>query len=174
MANVKSKSVTQKNKKISGTTKTTESPVNAEQRYRMIAEAAYYRAEKRGFSGGDVENDWLEAEAEIDAILRQQTESSKKGMNTKRDFQRKLEEQLKEWDDKFNSLQAKAKKAKAEIQSDIEKQISALTSKRETAQIKMHELRQRTEDTWEEMKSGAEKTWEEMQEALDRFVSRFK
>ncbi len=35
----------------------------------MIAEAAYYRAERRGFDGGDPVADWLEAEAEIDPIL---------------------------------------------------------------------------------------------------------
>ncbi len=32
---------------------------------RMIAEAAYYRAEKRGFAQGDAYRDWLEAEREI-------------------------------------------------------------------------------------------------------------
>jgi len=32
---------------------------------RMIAEAAYYRAEKRGFAPGDAYRDWLEAEREI-------------------------------------------------------------------------------------------------------------
>jgi sterol desaturase/sphingolipid hydroxylase (fatty acid hydroxylase superfamily) len=32
---------------------------------RMIAEAAYYRAEKRGFAPGDEYRDWLEAEREI-------------------------------------------------------------------------------------------------------------
>jgi hypothetical protein len=36
----------------------------------MIAEAAYFRAEARGFEGGDSVRDWLEAEAEVDAILR--------------------------------------------------------------------------------------------------------
>lgn len=35
-------------------------------REHMIAEAAYYKAQKRGFSGGDHIRDWLEAEAEID------------------------------------------------------------------------------------------------------------
>jgi Protein of unknown function (DUF2934) len=39
-------------------------------RYRMIAEAAYFRAETRGFVGGDAARDWLEAEAEIDKILQ--------------------------------------------------------------------------------------------------------
>lgn len=47
-------------------------PVTAEERYRMIAEAAYFRAEKRGFLGGDVAADWLQAEAEIDQSLKTQ------------------------------------------------------------------------------------------------------
>jgi hypothetical protein len=33
----------------------------------MIAKAAYYRAEQRGFNGDSEMQDWLEAEAEIDA-----------------------------------------------------------------------------------------------------------
>jgi len=35
-------------------------------RHDMIAEAAYYRAQKRGFQNGDPIEDWLAAEAEID------------------------------------------------------------------------------------------------------------
>jgi hypothetical protein len=44
--------------------------VSPEQRYQMIAEAAYFRAEKRGFIGGDSGQDWIEAEAEIDSLLK--------------------------------------------------------------------------------------------------------
>jgi hypothetical protein len=40
-----------------------------EDRWNMIAEAAYYLAEKRGFSGGHPAEDWKMAEAEIDAML---------------------------------------------------------------------------------------------------------
>ena len=43
--------------------------VDAQTRYRMIAEAAYLRAERRGFSGGDPEQDWVEAEREVDEAL---------------------------------------------------------------------------------------------------------
>ncbi len=39
-----------------------------EDRQQMIATAAYYRAEKRGFNGGDEIQDWLEAESELDGI----------------------------------------------------------------------------------------------------------
>jgi len=47
-------------------------PVTAEERYRMIAEAAYFRAEERAFVGGNVAEDWLQAEAEIDRMLKEQ------------------------------------------------------------------------------------------------------
>lgn len=36
-------------------------------RFRMIAEAAYLKAEQRGFQGGNEMSDWLQAEAEVDA-----------------------------------------------------------------------------------------------------------
>ena len=47
--------------------------VTAEERLQMIAETAYYRAEKRGFVEDDAqrEEDWLEAEKEVDEILEQ-------------------------------------------------------------------------------------------------------
>ncbi len=41
-------------------------------RSRMIAEAAYFRAERRGFGNGDPVQDWLEAEIEIDRVLNSQ------------------------------------------------------------------------------------------------------
>jgi hypothetical protein len=44
-------------------------PITAEARWRMIAEAAYFKAQRRGFTGGDAQRDWAEAEAEIDAWL---------------------------------------------------------------------------------------------------------
>ncbi|HTP94896.1 MAG TPA: DUF2934 domain-containing protein [Burkholderiales bacterium] len=42
---------------------------DAAARRRMIEAAAYHRAEQRGFQGGDPVEDWLAAEAEVDALL---------------------------------------------------------------------------------------------------------
>lgn len=48
----------------------THSVVSEDLRRAMIAEAAYFHAERREFApGGEVE-DWLAAEAEVDALLR--------------------------------------------------------------------------------------------------------
>ena len=43
--------------------------VGPETRAALIAEAAYFRAEKRGFAAGHENEDWLAAEAEVDAKL---------------------------------------------------------------------------------------------------------
>lgn len=42
-------------------------PISPFERIRMITEAAYYRAEKRGFLAGNPAQDWTEAEREIDS-----------------------------------------------------------------------------------------------------------
>ncbi len=42
---------------------------DGEEYFRMISEAAYFRALGRGFEGGDHVQDWLMAEADIDGML---------------------------------------------------------------------------------------------------------
>ncbi|MBT4838618.1 MAG: DUF2934 domain-containing protein [Methylococcales bacterium] len=42
--------------------------ISAETRWNMVSEAAYYYAEKDGFSGDSTQH-WLNAEADIDAML---------------------------------------------------------------------------------------------------------
>jgi len=54
----------------------TETLVNPDEREKMIAEAAYYRAEQHGFDPTCVEDDWYEAEKDIDAMLFKEVEES--------------------------------------------------------------------------------------------------
>ncbi|MET0658459.1 MAG: DUF2934 domain-containing protein [Steroidobacteraceae bacterium] len=56
-------------------------PVEADTpREAMIAEAAYYRAENRGFTPGYELDDWLAAEAEITGCALQQESSARSGV----------------------------------------------------------------------------------------------
>ena len=64
MAVSKSKQTGKASEKISGTP-----TASAEERYSMIAAAAYYRAEQRSFQDGDPVADWLVAEKEVDERL---------------------------------------------------------------------------------------------------------
>jgi hypothetical protein len=46
-------------------------PLTVDEKRRLIAEEAYYRYKKRGGTGGDSTEDWLEAEAEIEKHLNE-------------------------------------------------------------------------------------------------------
>jgi hypothetical protein len=60
-----------KSKSDSGVkSKATKLGVAPNERLQMIAEAAYYCAEKRGFDPEKQMDDWLEAETMVDAVLK--------------------------------------------------------------------------------------------------------
>ena len=139
----------------------------------MIAVAAYYRAEHRGFRGGEELSDWLEAEAEIGQRLKPRPRSAP-NTSAKQAFQQKLEARIKEWDVKLAQLKAKAQAAKAEIRTEFEVELEALESKRAIAEEKLQELRQHGEWAWEDLKDGADKAWSELREAIERSASQFK
>ncbi|MCL4183176.1 MAG: DUF2934 domain-containing protein [Burkholderiaceae bacterium] len=44
-------------------------PVPPDLRFQWVAEAAYYIAERRGFRDGSPEDDWSQAEAQIERLL---------------------------------------------------------------------------------------------------------
>ena len=157
--------------------KSTAVSVTPEERYQMVAKAAYFRAEKRGFAAGDTAQDWLDAEEEIERML--QTPPSKAAglpITAKQAlaFQKKLEKQIQDWDAKVADLKAKAQAAKADIRADYEKQLETLVAKRELIQTRLQELRLHAGHAWGDIKSGAEKAWEEMQKSLDQISARFK
>lgn len=146
--------------------------VTPEERNRMIAEAAYFRAAERNFFMGDAMQDWLAAELQIDQILQQNTELPP--VSAKQKFQQEHEAQLKEWDAKLDALKAKLQDAKLEIRADFLKQLALLDEKRAVAQAKLQELNLRTESAWDDLMNGVEKTWDDLHKALDKIVSRFK
>jgi hypothetical protein len=51
----------------------TRTQVSEDTRRAMIAEAAYLRAERRGFAPGGEHEDWMAAEREVDALLNANT-----------------------------------------------------------------------------------------------------
>lgn len=55
--------------KIAETKQQEKQSAGSEERHRKISEAAYFMAEQRGFQGDMVLDDWLQAEAQVDARL---------------------------------------------------------------------------------------------------------
>jgi len=148
-------------------------PVAPAERYQMIADAAYFYAEKRGFVGGDVVNDWLQAEAEIDRLLQPQEQAQSAESPEKQAYLEKLEASYRDWDARHETLKNRASEAsmaKAEIREEIE----ALAGKRAEFEVIMNDLRQHTGDTWQDLKLMAENAWKELQETFHRIVARMK
>ena len=140
----------------------------------MIAVAAYFRAERRGFAPGDSKADWLAAEAEIDRLLNTKSVVSESAAKARQKFQRQLSTQLKDWDAKVDDWMAMAGKAKAKTRTEMQKQLDTFAAQRTAAEQKLAELRAQSGDAWEDMKDGAEKTWQEMRTTVDRIAARFK
>ena len=46
--------------------------LSPEEQHRLIAERAYFLAEKRGFQGGCPEQDWFDAAAYVDHLFKKQ------------------------------------------------------------------------------------------------------
>ena len=139
----------------------------------MIAVAAYYNAERRGFQGGEQLSDWLQAEAEVERLLGPEPAHDHE-TSAKHRFQEKLEAQLREWDVTLEEMNAKARDAKAEIRAEFESQLEALAGTRALAQQKLQELRLHGELAWEDLKDSAETIWSELREAIRRSTSLFK
>jgi hypothetical protein len=47
--------------------------IDAQTRHELVAQAAYFRAQRRGFAPGREQEDWYAAEAEIDAAVNPPT-----------------------------------------------------------------------------------------------------
>ncbi|MCF6235104.1 MAG: DUF2934 domain-containing protein [Gammaproteobacteria bacterium] len=68
MSKIKEKKLQKKRRKKSEPTKSRQRTIVVTERYTMIAEAAYFIAEHRGFTEGNEIEDWLQAEKEVDTL----------------------------------------------------------------------------------------------------------
>ena len=71
MAKAKPKASPKKGRKAKTSAAASVPQQDAAERQVMIAEAAYFIAEQRGFTAGDQVSDWLQAEREIQTSLQQ-------------------------------------------------------------------------------------------------------
>lgn len=144
--------------------------VTSEMRREMIAKAAYFRAERRGFAGGDADEDWFAAEAEVNVILqgRAQPEEGRGAM------EQRLEAELREWDKRLDELTARARKAKSDVRKEMERQLEALLARRTALREQLNGLREQSALAWSDLREGIEKAWADMRQAVDSMQARFK
>lgn len=149
------------------------SSVTADQRLRMIAEAAYFRAERRGFRNGDPSTDWIEAEAEIDCLLNSDVGGFRRP-EAKHSYQEMLETQLEEWDEKLAEITVTAKKAGTKLRSELENRLVDLEKQRAAARMQLAQLREHGEETWQDLRQNADRLWDELRVSFDNLMSQLK
>jgi uncharacterized protein (DUF3084 family) len=144
----------------------------AQRRHRMIEEAAYFRAQQRGFVGGNQVTDWLEAEAEVDRILAQ--EQAAGGPAGEPGPIEQFEAQLAALDQEMRRLMRRAREAGSEIRTEIEGELEKLRPLRAGAEEKLGELRERSAEAWDEMKKGAHSARHELNAVLSSIARRWR
>jgi hypothetical protein len=141
------------------------SKINAGLRRQMIAEAAYFRAERRGFSGGDPIRDWCEAEAEVDVRLRQLEEGH---------LLERIEEALVAANQKLGALKRKVARLSTDARIEWQKDVDKLAILRDALRPKLAELREQGEQAGQKVWGQAEKLRVELAEAVQRIQARAK
>jgi Protein of unknown function (DUF2934) len=131
-----------------------------EKRRQMIAAAAYLRAERRGFTGGDCLTDWLEAEAEVDAKL------------ARHDPLATLEARLSIVNEELQALKKRLSRLKSDARATLGQDLAKLVTLRDGFQRKVEVLRREGEQAGEKAQQQAEKAWVKVSNALERITTR--
>jgi hypothetical protein len=137
--------------------------VTSVERQRMIAEAAYYKAERRGFAGGDALRDWYEAEVEIDARLR----ALEDGQLVER-----IEEVLQSAAKRLAAARRKVARLKSDARGEWERDLERLAVLRDTLKPKLVELKEHGERAGRKVREQAENMRDELAELVQRLESK--
>lgn len=146
-------------------------PEHSPERQEMIARAAYLRAERRGFRGGDPVTDWLEAEAEVDALMVKRTRRAP--AKAADEYLEQLKAQLKTGTERLEKLRPKLTKLKTDARKEWERELVKLDALRDNLSQHADSWRRKSEKRRAELKVQAEKILEEFKAGLDRLSSRF-
>jgi regulator of replication initiation timing len=98
-------------------------------------------------------------------------EEGKKAVTVKTE---RLEEQLKEWGIDIEKLKSRAKKARADVKTEIDREVSTLRAKLNEAQKKLEELKTEGGAASSDMKKGVENAWAELKKGFDSARTKFK
>ena len=95
-------------------------------------------------------------------------------MSVRKDYLRKLDVELNEWDDKINKLEAQVEKATPEEKVEFVDHIERLKTKQKLAREKHKELENAHESVWEGLKDGIDSIFDDMISYTEAIMSKFK
>ncbi len=95
-------------------------------------------------------------------------------MERKDAYSKKVQAQLDEWDAEIKKLKARANRAEANAQLEIQKHLDTLGRKRKEAGNKLAELKTASDDAWEDIKEGLESATDSLGKSLQSAAAKFK
>jgi hypothetical protein len=135
--------------------------VSSDQRRRMIAEAAYFIAERRGFGPCDTVPDWLEAEQAVDRQLCARATARVRD---------KLEWGLAFATKKLSSLRRRTSKLVPGPGTELSVDIERLDALKQTLRKEIDNLVERGQNVSERAMQQAERIWTECDDVIRRFA----
>jgi hypothetical protein len=139
--------------------------VTNSQRQQMIAEAAYFRAERRGFNGGDTVRDWCEAEAEIDAELRKLEDGQ---------LVERVEEALDAAAKRLAGARRKLARLSSDARGEWERDLDKLVALRDALKPKLGELKEQGAQAGRRLREQTEKIGADLSELMRRLEAKGK
>ncbi len=94
-------------------------------------------------------------------------------MSSRDAYVEKLRVQIDEWNVEISRLEAEAEKTVREERMRYERHIRDLREMRRKAQLRLTEIQEAREDSWEELKEDVGNVWNTFKETLARTKSEF-
>ncbi len=94
-------------------------------------------------------------------------------MSKREAYEDKLRAQLDEWKAEIDKLEAKAKKATADLKIKYDKQIQELKDDRNSLKYKLSIIHEIGEDEWEEFKEDVDKIQSVLKKELEQLREKF-
>ncbi|NGP88672.1 hypothetical protein [Fodinibius halophilus] len=87
-------------------------------------------------------------------------------MATREEYINKLENKLREWNTQIDELQAKANKESQDLKATLEERIEVLSKKREALKLKLNQIKDSGDKTFEDIKSDTEQLWGDVKKGI--------
>jgi TolA-binding protein len=85
---------------------------------------------------------------------------------TKEEFQKSLENRLKELDAQIAKLREKGRDLKDDAKVNFDRKMADLEAKRDAASAKLAEVGHSTAEAWKDVQKGAQSAWDELDKAV--------
>jgi uncharacterized protein YhaN len=94
-------------------------------------------------------------------------------METRDEYQGKMESQFSEWGKEIDNLKARADKAAADTRQGYYDEIEALRAKESSMRTKLQELKTSGDDAWGDLKEGLDNSWNQVKDSFNKAAARF-